>query len=220
MISTMTRVLQIRQATTADMQAIIGLIDEASAWLGLKGTDQWAQPWPSRRARDHRVRRGLRSGRTWIVSDQDCIVATVTGCQGANLPMLWDRTERAESAVYVSRLIVNRRAAGQGIGANLIDWVGARAWHEWGARWIRIDVWTTNQDLHKYYETQGFHFRRICDDANYPSGALFQKSTSSLMPRNMFCFVNGDAASAPGEDAAPAEPERYICDLARLSLNI
>ena len=44
----MSDTFSIRRATAEDMRVIIGMIDEASAWLATKGTDQWARPWPSR----------------------------------------------------------------------------------------------------------------------------------------------------------------------------
>ena len=43
---------------------------------------------------------------------------------------------------------------------------------------IRIDVWTTNLDLHAYYEGQGFTRRQGRDPeelADYPSQALFER---------------------------------------------
>jgi hypothetical protein len=40
-------ILPIRPAVMDDMETIIGMIAEAAAWLGIKGTDQWASPWPS-----------------------------------------------------------------------------------------------------------------------------------------------------------------------------
>jgi hypothetical protein len=39
---------------------------------------------------------------------------------------------------------------------------------------VRIDVWTDNVGLHRYYEQRGFkHVRTL--DLDYPSGALFQR---------------------------------------------
>ena len=181
----MTRDLRIRHAIEDDSDAIIWLIDEASDWLSLKGTDQWARPWPNRKARDERVHRGLCAGRTWIVEDPDGVVATVT-CRRNGDRQLWSDREQAEPALYMSRLIVSRRAAGEEIGSQLIDWVGHRAFHEWTANWIRIDVWTTNHALHAYYINRGFTLSRFYHDPDYPSGALFQKATSDIISSKIF----------------------------------
>jgi GNAT superfamily N-acetyltransferase len=177
----MTDNLRIRRGTARDADMIIGLIDEAAEWLRGKDTDQWARPWPNRAARDGRVRRGLRNGHTWIAEAAGRPVATVTSRAHGNQD-LWTRPEQNAPAVYVSRLIVTRSAAGLGVGSAMIDWAGERGVRDWNAQWIRIDVWTTNVALHNYYEKRGFRFCRIasCKAEDYPSAALFEKPTSEI----------------------------------------
>ena len=180
----------IRLAVVDDMRPIIRMIDEAAAWLVTKGTDQWAKPWPSETARDARVRRGLRDRRTWIVEDHGIPVATVTHRRQGN-QKLWTAEEQRDPAVYVSRLIVSRKFAGNQIGSALIDWAGQRALWGWNAQWIRIDVWTTNVALHNYYEKRGFRWIRTCDlkePDRYPSAALFQKPTAEIDPESASWF--------------------------------
>jgi len=70
--------------------------------------------------------------------------------------------------------------AGWGLGAELIDWAGLRARREYGAKWIRIDVWTTNTALHGYYLKRGFEPCGSCANPAYPSRALFQKPVSAI----------------------------------------
>lgn len=176
--------LRIRQAVDDDMATILGLIDHAAAWLRRKGSDQWQRPWPSRKGRDDRVLRGVRAGHTWLVEAGEVAVATVS-YQPEGSQQLWTDSELREPAVYLSRLVVRRSHAGQEIGMALIDWVGIRARRAWDARWIRVDVWTTNTDLHNYYKKLGFEFCRICGTPwwrlyPYPSGALFQKPASQV----------------------------------------
>ena len=188
----MTDTFKVRRGMADDFELVLGMIDEAASWLQTKGTDQWATPWPTRQARDERVRRGLRNGDTWVVEDDGAAVATITYRRSGN-QRLWGPQEGREAAVYVSRLIVRREYAGKGIGAALLDWAAQRAVRDWSAQWIRIDVWTTNVALHKYYENQGFKFCRICrfhENGNaqrlYPSAALFQKPTAKARPTRRF----------------------------------
>ena len=179
-VEAMCKDLAVRRGTTSDADTVIGLVEEATAWLRVKGTDQWAQPWPDRQARDERVRRGLRNGHTWMVETDGQAIATIT-CQPHGNQALWAPEERRDPAVYVSRLIVTRSAAGRGIGGALIDWIGARALRDWNARWIRIDVRTTNVALHNYYEKRGFRLCRIAGEATgYPNAALFQRPTNEI----------------------------------------
>lgn len=169
----------LRLAGPGDLHDVCALASEASCWLQTsKDTDQWARPWPSSEARDQRIRIGLETGKTWIAWDQDIPVATVTVATRPN-PAVWSAPSQecdlSEPAVYAHRLITARDYAGQGIGAALIDWVGLRGRRQYGANWIRIDVWSSNLALHDYYRGQGFRSCGTCADPDYPSGALFQK---------------------------------------------
>jgi hypothetical protein len=59
----------------------------------------------------------------------------------------------------------------------VIEWACKRA-GELGNDWIRIDVWTDNIGLHRYYEQRGFRRVRTLDLSDYPSGALFQRKAT------------------------------------------
>jgi GNAT superfamily N-acetyltransferase len=161
-----------------------GLIREAAEWLQTrKRTDQWAKPWPTREARDQRLLAGLKNGKTWIVWDGDNPAATVTVAAQAN-PAVWSKPacecDLSERAVYAHRLIAGRNYSGWGLGAELINWAGLRGRHEYGAKWVRIDVWSSNGALHDYYQKRGFEPCGTCADSTYPSGALFQKPVSAI----------------------------------------
>ncbi len=173
--------LSLRSATVNDHELIAGLINEAAEWLRTKNTDQWAQPWPSHEDRSHRILRDLRARKTWLATDGSTPVATVT-TDSEDSPV-WPKAVRHERAVYVYRLVVSRTHAGQGLGSALLDWAGLRARQLYAARWIRVDVWTTNYALHSYYRQQGFEFYGFSEElVDYPSAALFQKRTEWIGP--------------------------------------
>jgi GNAT superfamily N-acetyltransferase len=175
--------LTLRPATPSEYQAILRLIDNAASWLPGKGTDQWAKPWPDQRRRDARVMDDLLSGRTWLAVDGTVVAATITIDPADS--GVWPAGKRREPAIYVRRIIVRRRCAGLDIGARLLDWASDIALRVHGARWIRVDVWTTNDGLHEYYRAQGFEdagLRDLADEPGYPSRALFQRSTALWRP--------------------------------------
>jgi hypothetical protein len=97
--------------------------------------------------------------------------------------------------VFVDRLITSRKYAGLGLGAQLIDWAGLRGRREYGAKWIRIAVWTTNTALHNYYLSRGFKACGLCADADYPSGAFFQKPVSMISEPRTALFWEEPATS-------------------------
>ena len=170
-----------------DHDAIIGLIDAAAEWLRTKNTDQWAQPWPSEDDRNHRIRRDLIAGRTWIAWQDRIPAATITADRAVN--PIWPAETRREPAVYVGRLVVSRAFAGRGLGAALLDWAGLSVGRCYGARWTRVDVWTTNTALHRYYLRQGFNFCGFSGAFGYyPSAALFQKETGRARPAGQPLF--------------------------------
>lgn len=180
--------LTLRRATEGDHDLIAGLIDEAAEWLRTKNTDQWAQPWPSMEDRSHRIRRDLRAGKTWIAWDNGTPTATITASSKGS--SVWPDKLLSERAVYVCRLVVSRAYAGRRIGAELLDWAGTHALRRRSARWVRVDVWTTNRALHAYYEQQGFEFYGFCQHIHdYPSTALFQKATERIAPAELSPFL-------------------------------
>ena len=78
------------------------------------------------------------------------------------------------------KFFTSRKYAGLGLGAELIDWAGLRGQRLYGAKWVRIDVWRTNESLHNYYLKRGFEPCGFCANPAYPSGALFQKPVSAI----------------------------------------
>jgi len=174
--------LMLGRATERDLDVIIGLIDEAAEWLRTRNTDQWAQPWPSEEERSHRILKDLQAQKSWIVWDEGCSAAATITADPEDSP-IWPKETLRDRAVYVSRLVVSRRHAGRGLGSGLLDWAGLSARRRLTARWVRVDVWTTNTALHAYYLRQGFEFCGFSETINhYPSAALFQKATERITP--------------------------------------
>jgi len=72
--------------------------------------------------------------------------------------------------MFISKISVVRTHAGQNVGGRLLDWAGDRA-HRAGATWLRLDAWTTNEDLQAYYLRQGFaHVRTVLDGSAIAGG--------------------------------------------------
>ncbi len=163
-------------ATPAEQDVVMGLLDDASRWLRTKGTDQWEKPWPDSQGRAERVRETIAAGRTWLVWGPAGAVGTVSMDEEPD-DRLWTARERGEPACYLRRLVVRRDHAGHRLGAELLNWAGTRA-ARLGARWVRVDVWTTNRALHAYYRAQGFEHVRTRELPDYPSGALFQRAAA------------------------------------------
>jgi ribosomal protein S18 acetylase RimI-like enzyme len=162
-------------AAPQDVEEVVRLRHESADWLATLGTDQWQQPWPTPEDERKRLNKSFEQKTTWIVKDRSKAVATFA-IDTFSDPHLWEPEEQAERALYIHRFIVDHSYSGVGLGARLVDLIDAWAAHD-DYRWLRVDVWTTNTRLHKYYERIRFsHVRTI--ESDYPSGALFQRKVT------------------------------------------
>lgn len=196
------------EATDETLNIILHLIRQARGWLEGKGTDQWSEPWPNRKQRDARVWRGLLVGATWIVWAGQRAAATVTVAKTPNSDVWRDADCKVDDpAIYAHRLIIDRQFAGWGLGAELIDWTGLRAHQEYGAKWIRIDVWSSNKGLHDYYMKRGFEPCGSAPDPHYPSGMLLQKPVSEIPEPFSPLLTEPEPAASLFNGGAPGQPQ-------------
>ena len=181
----------IAPARPTDLELLLAMREEAARWLASRGSDQWAKPWPDAEGMVSGVRHSIAAGAVWIVyrERQGYPVATLTLDEWAN-PDLWTNEEAGEPAHYAHRMIVRREAAGADLGGELLDWCGTRAARA-GARWLRLDAWTTNPPLHRYYLDHGFRHVRTRQLTHNPSGALFQRPAREAPTPRLFTVEEG-----------------------------
>jgi GNAT superfamily N-acetyltransferase len=192
----------LRPAVPGDLEAVRRLVREAATWLRTKGTDQWARPWPDPAGHRERILNDLLKGKTWIVWDGTTAAATITIDTDEPLDLndqpVWPAHKNREPALYVRRVIVSRNYAGMKLGTGLLDWAAEVAQREHGAAVLRIDVWTTNLNLHAYYERRSFtrhEGRESRETADYPSQALFERNVKTRVTdyKKLFTVESGRA---------------------------
>jgi RimJ/RimL family protein N-acetyltransferase len=183
-----THSLRVRPAQETDKDAILEMIEEAKQWLPTIGTDQWSTDWKDDEGsgRSERVKHSLKDGTTWLIfvpfRDRELAIATVTIEYNID-SKVWSGVHAGSlRCAYLSRLVTTRDFAGLNIGAAVIDWACEYADEAFGAKRLRIDVWTTNHRLHNYYQKLGFRSRGYLDDRNYPSCARFDRRTEQRAP--------------------------------------
>lgn len=199
-------------ASPRDLETILRLVRGVSRWLRRhKNTDQWARPWPDRGRYEERLQNDLINGKTWLVWESmtwlvwevTTLAATITIDTEEPLAApgkpVWPEDKRHELALYVRRVIVRRRRARRGIGAALLDWAAEVAKREHGARLIRVDVWTTNKGLHKYYDDRDFKPCTGRDPqilGSYPSQVLFERDIDAAGTSHTKLFVERESPMA------------------------
>ncbi|MEV8031303.1 GNAT family N-acetyltransferase [Streptomyces sp. NPDC086182] len=149
--------MRITPARPGDVSKLLAFRSEAAAWLSRLGTDQWQLPYPADKLSDT-----VEDGTVFMVLDGAATVATITLTFEADSG-LWTQQEFSVPSMFISKLSVARTHAGQNVGGRLLDWAGDRACRA-GAKWLRLDAWTTNEDLQAYYLRQGFaHVRTVLE---------------------------------------------------------
>ncbi|WP_432025230.1 GNAT family N-acetyltransferase [Streptomyces sp. 1222.5] len=134
---------------------LLAFREEAAAWLSRLGTDQWQRPYPA-----DKLLATIDAGVVFMVRDGATTAATITLTPEAE-DGLWTEAELQEPSLFINKLTVARTHAGQDVGGRLLDWAGDRACRA-GAKWLRLDAWTTNTALQEYYLRQGFeHIRTV-----------------------------------------------------------
>lgn len=75
-------------------------------------------------------------------------------------------------------MVIDRAAAGRGVGAELINHA-VRLAHRHGRDRLVLDAWTSNDGLHEYYQSQGFRYVRTVPGHWTPSAALFERAVKA-----------------------------------------
>jgi GNAT superfamily N-acetyltransferase len=150
-------------ATPDDLPLLLAFREEAASWLSELGTDQWSRPYPA-----DRLLATIEAGTVFMVRDGEATAATITLTPEAE-EGLWSEEELREPSMFVNKLTVSREYAGQSLGGRLLDWAGDRAFHS-SAKWLRLDAWTTNEALQRYYLRQGFEHVRTVREGSAVNG--------------------------------------------------
>lgn len=167
--------MNIRQASQQDVERIMQLRNDAARWLASIGSDQWSEVSIDAAEFRRRVEQSVARGETWVATDEhDHALGTIAIDEHTN-PGLWTKQEMAD-ALVIHRMI-RAREAPSGTGRVLLDHAVELA-RRAGKRWLRLDAWTTNDDLHRYYESQGFRHVRTVSEHHTRSAALFELPVS------------------------------------------
>jgi hypothetical protein len=171
----------IRQAHREDLQTVLNILSMRVIWLHSRGSDQWSTfaQWPPK------LTETIDLGHTWLVETTDHEpIGTITVTTSGD-PDFWTPEELAAPSLYVAKLAtvppdyVPERATVppsdiRGLGRLMLDWsVDYAARAELEA--IRLDVWRTAYDLHRWYMNNGWTKVRTVELPHRKSGTLFER---------------------------------------------
>jgi GNAT superfamily N-acetyltransferase len=191
----------LRQARSSELGTVMDLLRERVNWLKDRGSDQWSS-WTNWQTT--KIQPALDDGHVWFLLDGDEPVGTITAEFHGDADF-WTPEERAESAIYLSKLAVRLTHAGHELGALLTDWAADYGYRR-GCKYVRLDAWKSNTGLQAYYAGRGWKHLRTAEAPGRNSGSLFQLPTRPL-PRAQRARLREDMPVTVLEQATRAHIE-------------
>ncbi|HEY5051505.1 MAG TPA: GNAT family N-acetyltransferase [Acidothermaceae bacterium] len=143
----------VRAGAEGDAAVILGLWDEAIAWLVARGQpEQWGTEPASARAKTREtVQQWVRGSGVRVAEDggRPVGVSVIVPSPPDHVPAI------ARSETYLLFLVSSRACAGQGIGSALVRRAAADARNA-GSDVLRVDCWAGAPALIAWYTRQGF----------------------------------------------------------------
>jgi ribosomal protein S18 acetylase RimI-like enzyme len=133
------------------------LLVNTAEWLLSKGSNQWNALL---RGEDtHNTPESVSKGEVYLFRQEPKIVGMVILLPQPNAWDLdvWGAKASDNTAVYVHRLAINRKFAGQGVGRHIMNWVETEA-PALGKRVVRLDCLANNEVLNGFYSGLGYDF--------------------------------------------------------------
>jgi GNAT superfamily N-acetyltransferase len=149
-------VLDLQPAVAGDAHDLHALREAAARWLQERGVDQWRPGEVDRATFGAQIAAG-----EWFVD-------RLGGSVRAAVRLLWTDPQfwgaRPDDAGYVHGLMIDRRHAGEGLGAASLRWAEEQA-RAAGKTYLRLDHAAGNGRLARYYSELGFaeRGRRVLD---------------------------------------------------------
>ena len=142
----------IRRATPSDTRAVLGLFDDAVAWLvSIGSAEQWgSEPWSTHPARRDHVTAMMSEDGAWVAERDGSVVGALV------LGDAHDYVPAGDDELYVRLLIASRVPAARGTGATLLRFADEDARRAAVGR-LRVDCYAGGAGrLVQFYESCGY----------------------------------------------------------------
>jgi GNAT superfamily N-acetyltransferase len=156
-----------------DAPLLLGLFDDAIAWLVARGqTAQWGgEPFSAAPERVERVRAWASGGGLWfaVADGTDAVAGAIVLGEAHDYIPPPDRAE-----LYVQVLLTAAAWRGQGVGALMVEHAERLA-RERGLEQLRVDCWAGVRELPAQYERLGFTRSGSFDVGDWPGAILVRE---------------------------------------------
>lgn len=151
--------IQIRQATSTDVPAVVAILNEAAQWLEQQGMPLWR----TGELEPERIAAEVGAGLFFLVECAGEAAGTVKF--QLEDPVMWPDAEPG-SAAYIHRLAVRRAYAGRGLAEAVMQWAVDRT-RELGLPCLRLDTEASRTRLRAVYERFGFRYHSEMQSGPY-----------------------------------------------------
>ena len=149
--------LAVRRAAFVDSEAALTILIKAAHALQARSIPQWTDE----QALEREISVDVFYHETYLaflLPNHRRPVATISLRREPS--EAWQRyTQPGEpDAFYIHRFAVDPAYAGQGLGRKLLDWISAETVKNHGDVLLRLDCWTGNTRLRRYYAEAGYKY--------------------------------------------------------------
>ena len=152
-----------RRAESADMDALLDILEQAKAYLRESGVDQWQEGYPNREA----LAADIEAGRGWLfecvdngeVAGYECVAMTPEVCY-REIDGAW--LTEGENYAVIHRAMAAARYRGTRLAAEMFSFAAELA-AGMGRLSVRVDTHRDNKAMNRLCEKQGFTYCGVVD---------------------------------------------------------
>lgn len=139
---------QIENTSTADLNFIYTLFEEAIIYIKMKNYVGWT-------TYDKKfIKQDIVKNLQFKITIGNDILCVFSICFSDVL--IWREMEKG-NAIYLHRIVVNPKFKGQKQFEKILNWI-IEFGNEKGLKYIRMDTWADNSNIIEYYKSYGFQF--------------------------------------------------------------
>lgn len=152
-----------RRAESADMDALLDILEQAKAYLRESGVDQWQEGYPNREA----LAADIEAGRGWLfecvdngeIAGYECVAMTPEVCY-REIDGAW--LTEGENYAVIHRAMAAARYRGTRLAAEMFSFAAELA-AGMGRLSVRVDTHRDNKAMNRLCEKQGFTYCGVVD---------------------------------------------------------
>ena len=152
-----------RRAESADMDALLDILEQAKAYLRESGVDQWQEGYPNREA----LAADIEAGRGWLfecvdngeIAGYECVAMTPEVCY-REIDGAW--LTDGENYAVIHRAMAAARYRGTRLAAEMFSFAAELA-AGMGRLSVRVDTHRDNKAMNRLCEKQGFTYCGVVD---------------------------------------------------------